>query len=82
MKIDKNFGNKIYIEWIDAYSTDGWTSYTDVFKESLNAFCKTNAFYVGETENFIIVSHTQGSTKDNSLMGVLHIPKKWVRKIK
>ncbi|TES92008.1 MAG: hypothetical protein E3J87_06430 [Candidatus Cloacimonadota bacterium] len=82
MKIKKSFGDKIYIEWIDAYSTDGWTTSEKAMEESNNAFCRTNALYLGESKNFIIVSHTQGDTKDNSVMGVLNIPKKWVRRIK
>ena len=49
-------------------------------EQSRNCFCKTNAFYVGETKDFITVSHTQGRTKDNSLMGILSIPKKFIRK--
>lgn len=82
MKINKKFGDKVYIEWVDAYSTDGWTSFEKAIVESSNAFCRTNAFYLGESKNFIIVSHTQGNTKDNSVMGVLNIPKKWIRKVK
>lgn len=82
MKIKKRFGDKIAIEWIDAYSTDGWTNFKDAIKEPPNAFCRTNALYLGESKNFIIVSHTQGKTKDNSIMGVLNIPKKWIRKVK
>ena len=82
MKINKKFGDKIYIEWIDAYSNDGWTTFEKVIVESNNAFCKTNALYVGESKNFIIVSHTQGYTKDNSIMGALNIPKRWIRKVK
>ena len=82
MKIKKKYGDKIYIEWIDAYSTDGWTTSEKAMEESNNAFCRTNALYLGESKNFIIVSHTQGDTKDNSVMGVLNIPKKWVRRIK
>lgn len=82
MKIDKKFGDKIYVEWLDAYSVDGWTTYEKAMEESVNAFCKTNAFYVGESKNFIIVTHTRGKTKDNSLMGALSIPKKWIGKVK
>ncbi len=81
MKINKKLGDKVYIEWVDAYSTDGWTTFEKAMEESNNAFCRTNALYLGESKNFIIVSHTQGDTKDNSIMGVLNIPKKWIRKI-
>lgn len=82
MKINKKFGDKIYIEWLGAYSTDGWTTCEKAMEESPNAFCRTTALYIGESKNFINVSHTQGKTKDNSVMGVLSVPKKWIRKVK
>ena len=82
MNIKKKFGDKIYVEWIDAYTSENWTSFEDAMKESSSAFCRTNALYVGESENFIVISHTQGNTKDSSVMGVLNIPKRWIRKIK
>ncbi len=82
MKINKKFGDKICLEWVDAYTTDGWTTFEKAMEESTNAFCKTSGFYVGENKNFIVVSHTQGNTKDNSIMGVVSIPKKWIRKVK
>lgn len=79
MKIKKKFGDKIFIEWLDAYTTDGWTSFEKAMELSGNCLCKTNALFVGQTEDFVVVSHTQGRTKDNSLMGVLNIPKKWIK---
>ena len=82
MKINKKFGQKIYIEWIDAYTTDGWTTFQDAMSESTNAFCRTNAFYVGQSKNFIVISHTQGRNQNNTLMGCLSIPKKWLRKVR
>ena len=82
MKINKKFGDKIYVEWIDAYTTDGWNSVGEAMKESTNAFCRTNALYIGESKNFINISHTQGQSADNSVMGILSIPKKWIRKVK
>jgi len=80
MKIKKKFGDKIYIEWLDAYTVDGWTTYKKAMELTQNCFCKTNALYVGETKDFITVSHTQGKTKENSLMGILSVPKKFIRK--
>lgn len=82
MKINKKFGDKIYIEWVDAYTNDGWTTLEKAMEESSNAFCRTSAFYIGQNKNFIVVSHTQGKSKDNSLMGVVSIPKKWLRKVR
>ena len=82
MKINKKFGDKIYIEWIDAYTNDGWTTFQDAMSESVNAFCRTNAFYIGQSKNFIVISHTQGKSQNNILMGCLSIPKKWLRKVR
>ena len=82
MKLKKTFGQKIYIEWIDAYTSDGWTTFEEAIKESSNAFCRTNALFVSESKNFIVVSHTQGKTKNSNIMGVLSIPKKWITKIR
>lgn len=81
-KPKKSFGDRIYIEWLDAYTVDGWTTFDKAMEQSRNCFCRTNALYVGETKDFITVSHTQGKNKDNSLMGILSIPKKWIRKIR
>jgi len=78
----KKYGDKIYIEWFDACTADGWENYNEAMKIPSNAFCRTNALYIGETKEFLIVSHTQGKTKENALMGRLLIPKKWIKKIK
>ena len=82
MKIKKKFGDRIFIEWLDAYTTDGWVNFEKAMELSGNCLCKTNALYVGQTEDFVVVSHTQGRTKENSLMGILNIPKKWIKIIK
>lgn len=78
----KSFGDRVYIEWLDAYTTDGWTTLEKAMEESSNAFCRTIGFYVGQTKEFITVSHTQGKTKKNSLMGVVSIPRRWIKKIR
>lgn len=82
MKIKKNFGDKIYIEWVDAYTEDGWKSVNEALKTSDEIYCYTNAFFLGQTKDFIMVVHTKGKTIKNDVMGKLTIPKAWIRKIK
>jgi len=82
VKIDKSFGDKIYIEWVDAYTDDKWDTVDKASELSDNRFCCTNAFYVGKKDGFLIVCHTKGKTKDNDIMGKLYIPLKWIHKIK
>uniref|UniRef100_A0A6M3L5Y3 Uncharacterized protein n=1 Tax=viral metagenome TaxID=1070528 RepID=A0A6M3L5Y3_9ZZZZ len=82
MKIGKQFGDKIFVEWIDAYTSDKWESVDDSLNLSVNRFCYTNAFYVGKKDGFLIVCHTKGKTRDNDIMGKLYIPLKWIRRIR
>uniref|UniRef100_A0A6H2A4Z2 Uncharacterized protein n=1 Tax=viral metagenome TaxID=1070528 RepID=A0A6H2A4Z2_9ZZZZ len=81
MKINKKFGDKIQIEWIDAYTEDKWVSLDEATKESPTSFCRTNAFYVSRNKNFVVVAHTLGNTKDDNIMGVLSIPKGWIKRV-
>uniref|UniRef100_A0A6M3JB15 Uncharacterized protein n=1 Tax=viral metagenome TaxID=1070528 RepID=A0A6M3JB15_9ZZZZ len=82
MKINKKFGDKIYVEWEDAQTEEQWGSVTDSLKLDDDRFCYTNAFYVGEKDGILIVCHTKGKTKDNDIMGKLYIPTKWIKRIK
>jgi len=85
MRLKKSFGDKIYLEWIDAISKGGWKSIDEVLhsKELYEeSFCKTNAFYIGEDKTFIKVSHTIGKTNKNDILGILWIPKKWIIRVK
>lgn len=82
MKIGKQFGDKIFVEWIDAYTSDKWESVDDSLNLNVNQFCYTNAFYVGKEDGFLIVCHTKGKTRDNDIMGKLYIPLKWIKRIK
>lgn len=80
MKIPKKcFGDKIYIEWVDAYTNDDWKSVESSLKLDEERFCYTNAFYIGKKDGFLIVCHTKGKTKDNSVMGRLYIPLNWIK---
>jgi len=82
MQIKKSFGERIYLEWNDAISKEGWKSVEDALKYDDEAFCKTNAFYIGENKEYITVAATIGKTKKNDVGGVWQIPKKWILKIK
>jgi hypothetical protein len=83
MKIPKkSFGDRIYIEWIDAYTDDGWKSVEDSLKLDDERFCYTYGFYVGKKDGFLIICHTIGKTKDNDVLGRLCIPLKWIIRAK
>lgn len=82
MKIKKDFGEKIYIEWIDAYAESDWESVNEASKIPDEVYCYTNAFFLGQTKDFVIVVHTKGKTIKNDVMGKLIIPKAWICRIK
>ena len=82
MKIKKKYGDKIYIEWIDAWSTSGWMNLSWMMKIPDDVYCFTNGWYIGEKDGFVIVVHTRGKTKGDDMMGKLLIPKSWIRKVK
>ena len=78
----KSFGSKIYLEWVDAWATEGWMSLRQAMKIPDDVYCFTNAWYIGEKDGFVIISHTKGKTKDDDMMGKLLIPKNWIRRVK
>ena len=78
----KKFGSRIYIEWVDAAEKIGWKSVEDAIEVTDEVYCRTNAFYIGEDKTFIKVAHTIGKSIKNDVLGILLIPKKWVRKIR
>lgn len=79
----KSFGSKIYIEWADANSDNGWISVANAMElPKGDYFCKTNAFYIGQKDGFIIVAHTLGLDKSCAVNGVIKIPLAWIIKIK
>lgn len=82
MKINKSFGDKIYIEWVDAIAEAGWKSFKDTCVVSDEVYCYTSAWYISQNKDFVIVSHTRGKTKKNEIMGNLSIPKKWIKRVK
>jgi len=82
VKVKKKFGDKIYIEWVDALEKPGWRSFADACKYDGEPFCKTNSFFLEQKNGFIKVAHTIGKTKNNDVLGVLLIPDKWILCIK
>ncbi len=82
MKIKKKFGDPIYIEWIDAIERTGWKPVDEAIEVIDEVYCKTNAFYLGEDKEYIKVAHTVGKTIENDVLGILLIPKSWIKKIK
>ena len=82
MRIKKKWGDRIYIEWVDAYSEDGWKFYKDMMEITDTVFCYTNGWYVGESKDFLVICCTKGKNIKREMMGKLVIPKKWIRKVK
>lgn len=82
MKINKKFGEKIYVDWVDAYAEDVWRPVESALEIPDEVYCYTNAFYIGQTKDFVIVSSTKGKTIKNDILGRLLIPKSWIRKVK
>jgi hypothetical protein len=82
MKIDKKFGDKIYVEWNDAYSSDNsWVSFENAIEIPEEVFCKTSGFFVHKTKDYLIIANTVGNTKEDDIGGVLYIPRKWINKV-
>ncbi len=76
------FGDRITIVWIDACEMSGWKSFSDAIKIPDEVFCTTTAYFLNQTKDFITVAHTMGLSKKNDIMGTLHIPRRWIKKIK
>lgn len=80
MKIKKKFGDTIIVEWYDAYSDDGWLSFEEASKVDLKvSYTKTNAFFISQDDLFLIVAHTIGKDKTQSINGKFVIPKAWIK---
>lgn len=80
MKIEKKFGNRIYIEWVDAMEKTGWRNFSSATAEDEEARCFTNGFFLKEDKNHIWICHTVGKSIDDDVLGVLIIPKGWIIK--
>lgn len=82
MKIIKKFGDRIYLEWIDACERPGWKDFDGATTPPEETFCKTNGFFLKQDKDFITIAHTIGHNIQNDMMGVLHIPKAWLKKVR
>jgi len=82
-KIQKKWGDTIYLEWRDANGESGWVDYKEAMTVTDNQnLCKTNAFFIGQTSGFVIIAHTVGLNKDEDVLGVERIPDAWIIKWK
>ncbi len=81
-RIKKKWGQRIYLEWIDACMRVGWKTLEDAMDAGDDTYCQTNAFYIGESRGFVVVAHTIGKSSNSDMTGILHIPKKWITKWK
>ena len=82
MKVDKKYGDRIYVEWFDAYAQPGWKSYKDMMDIGDTVFCYSAGWYVGKTKDFLVICHTKGKNIREDMMGKLVIPLKWIKKVK
>ena len=82
MRIKKKYGERIYIKWVDTYTQDGWKSFDEMREISESLYCRTNAWFVSQTKDFIVVCHTIGKTKEEEMMGKLVLPKRCIKVVK
>jgi len=70
----------VRIEWADSYTTDKWIEKDSVVEEMGSEYIMTTVGYLFEkTKDSIIICH---SYNDTMVSGLLHIPRKCVKKIK
>ena len=82
MKINKRFGDEIYVKWIDAYTDSNWGSVEDALEIDRCSLCYTKGWYIGQKKGFLIIAHTIGNTRKDNIMGKVYIPVKWVKELK
>ena len=78
----KKFGDSIDVEWDDCWANSEWRCYDSAMKVPDEVFCKTRAFFVGQTEHFVHIAHTIGLTKENEIAGLLLIHKGIIRSVR
>jgi hypothetical protein len=75
----------VYVEWVDAHSSDRWQSLLDAkLNMSETMSCKTIGYQISRTKDFIVIAHTIAWEDDPcpTTCGVLHIPMKCIKLIK
>jgi len=81
MKIRKKWGDPIDVEWKDAIELLGWKSHEDAISEDKEVSCFTRGWFVGQTDEYVIISHTRGYVKEEDVTGVIKVPLKWIKVI-
>lgn len=84
MRIDKKLGDVITVEWDDAIQYAEWKSAKSASEHDKSVSCVTRGFFVSQNKNFVTVCHTKAkfSIDDDSVCGILKIPKGMIRKVK
>ena len=83
MRINKKFGDKIELTWIDAcHIIDVWKSIDEAINIPNEVFVFTRCWYVSHNKDFITVCRDKGKTINNDVGGVFHIPIGCIKKIR
>ena len=70
----------VKVKWLDSYSTDRWISKDSVVYEMGYEYIMTTVGYLfKKTKDGIIICHSYNDTMVN---GLIHIPRKCIKKIK
>lgn len=78
----KTWGSKIYVEWIDSFTQDGWLNFDDMRTVPDETLCRTSGFYVGQNKNWLVICHTIGKTINNQCMGKVCVPLRAILKVR
>lgn len=65
----------VYVHWVDACSTDGWTSLSNVTPLMMETY--TVGYLVAENKEGIAIASTINESNDACC--IMHIPKKWIK---
>lgn len=82
MKINKKFGQPIEVIWCDACEVPGWKSVENASVIPSDVVCKTRGYFLGKTKEYLSIVHTIGLDETQDVCGVIHVPLKWIKKIK
>lgn len=71
---------RVYIEWYDAYTLDGWTPIKEAIELTDRKYLvKTIGWLMSKNKKRVIIAH---SVNPALTMGLLHIPMSCIKKIK
>lgn len=74
-KINKHWGDRIQVNWIDACEKPGWLSLEEALTVPEEILCFTNGFFLGQNKEYVSIASTIGKTKDSDIGGTILIPK-------